>query len=185
MEATRVSSIHDKETAPVKSQQHSFLNKTSTMTASFNFFFLAFTVLTGAICNSDLFNIEHSWILNFSCDWSLCYKDLRGHLNFCTVMVRGRHKLHCSWRGRPSGNTDYSLTNNISLFRLELVEIWDFRKGDLPVLFILSLSLLFNKSFIYCLLVHLLIWKFIFEFYQSLFHNGNLIFIIIVIYIYL
>lgn len=56
----RVSSIHDKETAPVKSQQHGFLNKTSTMTASFNFFFLAFTVLTGAICNSDLFNIEHS-----------------------------------------------------------------------------------------------------------------------------
>lgn len=137
----RVSSIHDKGTAPVKSQQHVFLNKTSTMTASFNFLLLAFTVLTGVVCSSDLFNIEHSWILNFSRGWSLCYKDLRGHLNFCTVMVRGRHKLHCSWKGRPSGNTDYSLTNNISLFRLELVEIWDFRKGDLPVLFILlSLS---------------------------------------------
>lgn len=53
----RVSSIYDKETAPVKSQQHGFLNKTSTMTASLNFALLAFT---GAICNSDLFNIEHS-----------------------------------------------------------------------------------------------------------------------------
>lgn len=56
----KVSSIYDKETVPMKSQHHGFLNKTSTMTASLNFFSLAFTVLTGATCNSDLFNIEHS-----------------------------------------------------------------------------------------------------------------------------
>lgn len=78
----RVSSIYDKKTAPIKSQQHGFLNKTWTMTASLNFFLLAFTVLTGAICNSDLFNIGHSWILNFSRGWSLCYKDLWRHLRF-------------------------------------------------------------------------------------------------------